>query len=239
VSAPLVRVHDGANELVVLKPAGLASEVTRDPDADSLVRRLRDEGEPTPRLVHRLDAPACGLVLDARSQAAAAHYAREIAARRWAQWYVARVATPSDAAARLVGAHKAYLKTEGRGSRVVRAGGKPSFLDVVLAVATPDDPGHSHVLIHLQTGRLHQIRVMLAHAGAPLAGDGRYGGPDDRAMYLEHVVLGTTQFGTGSWSVWQAPVHESRDAWSSTLCDAVEACAATARTAPPPPDPAP
>ena len=53
--------------------------------------RLRRQGVAEPRLVHRLDAPACGLVLVAGSRAAAAYYAAEIAARRWAKWYVARV----------------------------------------------------------------------------------------------------------------------------------------------------
>ena len=75
-------VHDGPDEVVVVKPAGLATEVSRDPAADSLIRRLERQGIATPRLVHRLDAPACGLVLVARTTAAAAYHSREIAARR-------------------------------------------------------------------------------------------------------------------------------------------------------------
>ena len=78
-------VHAGPDEVVALKPAGLASEMPRDPDADSLVLRLRRQGVVEPRLVHRLDAPACGLVLVAGSRAAAAYYAAEIAARRLGQ----------------------------------------------------------------------------------------------------------------------------------------------------------
>ena len=226
-------VHDGLGEIVVLKPAGLASEVSRDPAADSLLRRLEREGVATPTLVHRLDAPACGLVLVARSPAAAAHYAREIAARRWAKWYVARVAAPVAAATALVGPHRAYLKAAGRRALVVRAGGKPSALDVAAAAPIADAPEHSHVLVQLHTGRFHQIRAMLAHAGAALVGDPAYGGPSGR-FYLEQVVLGATLHDSGVWRVWQAPAHADRDPWSPRVREVVEACALTARTAPPP-----
>lgn len=225
--------HDGPGEVVVLKPAGLATEVSRDPAADSLLRRLERQGVAAPRLVHRLDAPACGLVLVARSPAAAAHHAREIAARRWAKWYVARVATAPAIATTLIGAHRAYLKTDGRRATVVRAGGKASFLEVTAAAMAAGDPGHSHVLVQLHTGRFHQIRAMLALAGAPLVGDATYGGPPGR-FYLEQVVLGATVFG-GVWSVWEAPEHADRDRWDRTLRAAVAAAALTARTAAPPP----
>ncbi len=230
----LVATTPGA--LVVVKPAGLASELARDPAADSLVRQLRADGHGDIRLVHRLDAGACGLMLVARTRAAAAHYAREIDARRWQKWYVARVAQPVAAARGLVGPHKAYLRTEGRVATVVRSGGKPSFLDVLLAAPAPDDADTSHVLIRLHTGRFHQIRVMLAHAGAPLAGDRTYGGAGPWPLYLEHVVLGSRVDTTGTWTVWQAPPHEDRERWAPELAAAVDACATTARTTPPPPD---
>ena len=233
----LVATTPGA--LVVVKPAGLASELARDPAADSLVRQLRADGHGDIRLVHRLDAGACGLMLVARTQAAAAHYTREIEARRWQKWYVARVAQPFATARGLVGPHKAYLRTEGRVATVVRSGGKPSFLDVLLAAPAPDDADTSHVLIRLHTGRFHQIRAMLAHAGAPLAGDRTYGGPGPWPLYLEHVVLGSRVDTTGAWTVWQAPPHEDRERWAPELAAAIDACAATARTAPPPADAGP
>ena len=37
-------------------------------------------------------------------------------------------------------------------------------------------PGFTHVLLHLETGRTHQIRVHMAHIGHPLVGDDLYGG---------------------------------------------------------------
>jgi 23S rRNA pseudouridine1911/1915/1917 synthase len=211
------------HEIVALKPAGLASELPRDPNADSFVRRLEGQGFSGLRLVHRLDAPSCGLMLVARSAEAAAHYAREIAARRWHKWYVAQVALPSSKAEQLVGSHKSYLKVDGSSSRVVRAGGKPSFLDVTLATPVPDVPNDSHVLVQLHTGRLHQIRVMLAHRGAPLSGDVRYGGPSGRTIYLEHAILAARTFASLEWRVWLAPCHPDRVQWAPALSDAVDA----------------
>ena len=38
--------------------------------------------------------------------------------------------------------------------------------------------------INLHTGRHHQIRVQMAHAGMPLTGDRKYGGTTDTALGL-------------------------------------------------------
>lgn len=222
----VVLVAETPHELIVLKPAGLPCEMPRDPGADSLTRRLGAAGFHDLRLVHRLDAAACGLVLVARSSEAAAHHSAEIAARRWRKRYVARVSAPPALAAGLVGRHKAYLKTIGSRATVVRAGGKPSFLEVLTTSPTPDS-GHSHVLVALHTGRFHQIRAMLADLGAPLCGDLRYGGPPESAVYLEHVTLGARRF-DGEWTVWSAPSHRDRDRWSVAMTRAVEVAAAAA-----------
>ncbi|MGD9902329.1 MAG: pseudouridine synthase family protein [Vicinamibacterales bacterium] len=230
-------VHDGPDELVVVKPAGLPCELPRDPAADSLLARLAAGGHTGLRLVHRLDTPACGLVLVARSRESAARHAADIAARRWRKWYVARVAAPLDEVQRLLGRHRAYLKVDGRQARVVRAGGKPSSLDLVRAAGVPGADALTDVLVALHTGRYHQIRVMLAHLGAPLAGDARYGGPSAPWLYLEHVVLATPTESPESWRVWEAPAHRDRPAWDAAMADAVTTVAATARTAPPPPAP--
>ena len=220
---PILIVDQSPHELVVIKPAGVASEHTRNPDADSLVFRLKQQGYPGLRLPHRLDSPACGLMLIARTPDAARHYSAEIEARRWHKWYVARVAVPAEVSRTLVGPHKAFLATEGKAAVVVRSGGKPSFLEVVQASPAPGHANCSDVLIELHTGRFHQIRVMLADLGAPLAGDTLYGGPPAPPMYLEHVMLGARPCGTDTWKVWVAPPHADRPAWHADLQASVDA----------------
>jgi len=215
------------HEIVLWKPPGLASELPRDPQADSLVTRLRADGFDGLRLVHRLDSPSCGVMIVARSAEAAAHYASEIAARRWQKLYVAEVDRAVAGVRALVGPHKAYLSTEGRRACVVRSGGKPSFLTVLLAASAPGARGRSHLLVQLHTGRFHQIRVMLATLGAPLAGDTLYGGSADAPFYLEHVALAARPFGSQDSRVWMAPTDVSRPAWSEALANAIQARAAT------------
>jgi 23S rRNA-/tRNA-specific pseudouridylate synthase len=208
------------HEVVLWKPPGLASELPRDARADSVVARLNSQGFDHLRLVHRLDSPACGLMIVARTPEAAAHYAAEIAARRWHKVYIAEIAVPVERARALVGDHKAYLATEGRRARLVRAGGKPSFLSIVHA-APAAHTGVSHVLVRLHTGRFHQIRVMLSALGAPLVGDPRYGGPASGPMYLEHVLLGARPFARPAARVWRSPDDAPRPVWSSSLREAL------------------
>jgi len=210
------------HELIVLKPAGLPTELPFNPEADSLLRRLELAGHPRLRLVHRLDGAACGVMLVARSPEAAAHHAAEIAARRWHKWYVARVAAPLAVTRGLVGRHKAYLKTTGRIARVVRAGGKPSLLDVTVAAPVPGADAVSDLLIRLHTGRFHQIRAMLAHRGAPLAGDVRYGGPAAPSLYLEQVMLAARPYGADRSCIWRAPGHLDRPRWDAALARALD-----------------
>ncbi len=219
--APLSVLHISPHEIVVCKPPALASELPRDPHGDSLLTRLRDQGYDGLRLVHRLDAPASGVMIVARTAAAAAYYSAEIEARRWKKIYVADVALPVSRAKDLIGDHKAYLSTDARRATIVRSGGKPSFLTIA-HVAPAGDANRSHVLVRLHTGRFHQIRVMLANLGAPLSGDTLYGGPDGHTIYLEQVLLGATLFGESAPTAWRATPFTGRPAWSPSLTDAIE-----------------
>lgn len=171
-------VHESPDELVVVKPAGMASELTDDPQGRSLLAGLRARFGSEIRLCHRLDRPTLGFVVAARSREMAAWHAERLQRREWRKYYLARVARPDPG---LVGTHRLYLRERAHRVEVVRAGGQPAWLEV-LAVEGP------HILVQLLTGRRHQVRVMLAALGSPLVGDPLYGGvPGD--FYLEHVLL--------------------------------------------------
>lgn len=175
--------------LVVVKPAGMATELTSDPRKAALISRVRAacaEGV-RPRLVHRLDRVTRGVMIVALTKESAAFYGEQIREGMWEKYYLARIPTPAHGAS-LIGMHKAHIKEEGTHSRIVRAGGKASLLEVLGVEAAPGRRGESHALIRLITGRLHQVRVMLAALGSPLVGDELYGGPTG-PMYLEHVAL--------------------------------------------------
>jgi 23S rRNA-/tRNA-specific pseudouridylate synthase len=200
-------LSQSANDLVVVKPAGMASDLTRDPKRASLISRVRDAvrragaiaAHLDPKLVNRLDRVTSGPMIVALSREVAAFYGDQIREGMWEKYYVARVPRPPrelmGPGGRLIGKHKAYIKEGDDRARLVRSGGKVSYLEVLECEPAADFPGEAHVLIRLLTGRLHQIRVMMAGLGMPLTGDELYGG---RAgpMYLEHIALWSVDYTT-------------------------------------------
>ena len=198
-------LHEGPHELVVLKPAGMPSELTSDPRGVSLISRLRRACPPPldPKLPHRLDRVTRGVMVVALTPEAIAFHGEQIRAGAWEKYYLARVHTPRDRPMEtLLGCHKAYLKRVRHRAQIVRSGGKPSFLELLAAHPAPGRPGQAHLLVKLLTGRFHQVRAMLAHLGLPLVDDPLYGahpvrqrgrrGPQD--FYLEHVLLKYTAY---------------------------------------------
>lgn len=133
---------------------------------------------PEARLPHRLDRPTSGILMIAADALRAADHAQEIRERKWTKYYIARVEARATAgeAARLVGRHKAYIRREGRLARCVRSGGDPASLEVLAVAPAENTAKHAHLVIRLETGRFHQIRVMMANLGFPLVGDVEYGG---------------------------------------------------------------
>ncbi len=227
---PILRESDA--DAVVVKPAGMASELTRDPRNESLLSRLRLSvpAGVAPRLVHRLDRVTRGVMVVAFTKEAAAFHGEQIKAGTWDKYYLARIPTPKPgtaAAQRLVGKHKAYINEDDDRARLVRSGGKPSFLEVLACDGAPGHSGQSHVLIRLLTGRLHQIRVMLAGLGLPLTGDTLYGGAGlAREFYLEHAALWHRDALTGERVLAFVADDPERECLSRPMAAALRAVAA-------------
>ncbi len=200
MSGGLLILRESDNELALFKPAGLSSEFKGDTDgvsAKALVAKRHPGADP--KLPHRLDRITRGILLVCLSQKAIAFQNEQIKAGRWEKYYLARVAAPTGKSPlEFIGEHMAYLKEVKGRAKLVHAGGKPSRLEILGAAPAPEMPERWHLLVRLLTGRFHQIRVMCAGMGLPLAGDPLYDPErrDPAEFYLEHIILKYTPFDT-------------------------------------------
>jgi 23S rRNA pseudouridine1911/1915/1917 synthase len=174
--------------VAINKPAGV-SLATRRAEPGAAVARLL-AGVPAAEcadlglaaddlwLVHRLDVGTSGLVLLARDAEAHRALAEAFERRAVAKLYVALVwGRPRPQAGRF----ESPLGPDRRDRRRMRvaADGRPAATAYRLLARAP------HVALLLlapATGRTHQIRVHLAHAGHPIVGDDLYGGPRHRGV---------------------------------------------------------
>lgn len=178
------------NDLFVLyKPPGLPVQSARTsiPDVMSMLRNeLLERGEKQPYLglVNRLDQPVEGILLVGRNEKAAADLSRQVQDHiHMEKWYLALVCGKlSEKEGVLVD----YLLKDGRTntSRVVPKGIKDAKRSELRYQVLQESENRSLLKIRLLTGRHHQIRVQLAHAGVPIAGDTKYGKADGNPAQL-------------------------------------------------------
>ena len=165
---------------VIHKGAGLAVQSARAsvPDLMSMLRNyLLEEGIRNPYLglVNRLDQPVEGILLVALNEKAAADLSRQVADHiHMEKWYQALVCGKP---ARESGTLVDYLLKDAKtnSSRVVPEGTKGSRRSELSYEVLASGEEQSLLKIRLLTGRHHQIRVQLSHAGMPIVGDAKYG----------------------------------------------------------------
>ena len=172
--------------IVVDKPNNLPVQADSSGDADllSMVKEYVKEKYNKPGtayigLVHRLDRPAGGLVVLARTSKAAARLSAQVRSRELGRQYLLVVRGEPKMRS---GEIKNYLlkDTAANMVRIVPAateGAKEAVLNYRLlqTVHHPSEGKLSLIEASLQTGRSHQIRVQMAGLGCPLYGDQKYG----------------------------------------------------------------
>lgn len=187
-------VFEDKKILVVHKPAGLAVQNRSfgRPDLESMLKKYLKEEEtgaknriPYLGIVHRLDQPVEGLLVFAKDKAAAADLSRQITNGQMEKRYLAivcgKLKTREEVFLRdwMVRDGKTHMaRIADRGEK----GAKEARLSYRLLKQWDQE---ALVEICLDTGRFHQIRLQMAHAGLPLAGDRKYnpdGGGDSLAL---------------------------------------------------------
>lgn len=178
---PLEILFEDEDFLIVNKPAGLANHPSHNHQGDTLANavafHLKENGKRSVfRSVGRLDKGTSGIVICALNRFAAAAVSGKIYKE-----------------------YEAVCDGVLAGEGVIDA---PIYRpDPIITLRTVDERGEravtewkalkningrTHLRIHLQTGRTHQIRVHFAYLGMPLTGDTMYGTPSD---LISHQAL--------------------------------------------------
>lgn len=181
LNIPLEVLFEDEDFLIINKPAGLANHPSHNHQGDTLANavayHLKKQGKSAVfRSVGRLDKGTSGIVICALNRFAAATVSGKVYKE-----------------------YEAICEGVLTGEGIIDA---PIYRpDPIITVRTVDERGEravtewralknsggrTHLRIHLQTGRTHQIRVHFAHMGMPLTGDRMYGTPSDE---ISHQAL--------------------------------------------------
>lgn len=206
-------LHRDSWLLVVDKPAGMLSQpAERRADGelacDEAVRlqlAMAAGRPPFLRLIHRLDRLTSGVLLFATDRRALEPLSRlwreNQVRRRYRAWVHGVPEIPAATGRQVIEAPLA--KVPGGGWKFeVAADGKPSRTEVELVAAKGEG---ALVDCRLLTGRTHQVRVHLAHAGHPVVGDRLYGGGEARRLMLHALDLSLPHPQTGETLKLTAP----------------------------------
>ncbi len=209
-------LHEDAHLIVVNKPAGLAVHPAPGSETGTLVNALLHHcggqlsgigGIERPGIVHRLDKLTSGVMVAAKTEAAHQGLAALFACHDIDRMYLAVTRGAPRPATGTIDAALARAQTDRKKVAVHRNAESPTARRAVthykvretfgVREAATRSPAAALLACRLETGRTHQIRVHLAHIGAPVLGDPVYG----RGKGL--VAL-------GSGPDWQAAVDLAR-----------------------------
>ena len=166
-------IYEDDSIIALNKPSGLAtqggSKTLR--HVDRLLATWTNKFGEKPKLVHRLDKDTSGVLLVAKNRAAAAALGNMLKHRDVRKTYVA---ITDDVPKAHEGEIKhALLKTE-TGVIVDRENGKAATTSYKVLSYSGRDV--ALVALRPESGRMHQLRVHLAHIHSPILGDEKYGG---------------------------------------------------------------
>ncbi len=172
---PLNIIFEDDSLLVINKPAGLVVHPGAGNPDQTLVNALlyyAPELKKIPRagIVHRLDKNTSGLLVVARTLQAHHALVNALQQRYIEREYQAIVQGVMIAGGTVdaeIGRHPTH-----RIKMAVTSRGKPAITHYRVIERFQ---AHTHILVKLETGRTHQIRVHLAHIRYPIVGDPIYG----------------------------------------------------------------
>jgi 23S rRNA pseudouridine1911/1915/1917 synthase len=211
--APLERIHEDEDILVIHKPAGLLTSTgPREPrpTAIGVIRKYLAEKEPRARagVIHRLDRDASGLLVFSKNNAAYESLKKQFFEHSVERVYTAVVhGVLAPPAGRIESDLFELADGTVRTTRIPHKG--QHAITEYQTIKTVGGPGGvSLVRVTLLTGRKHQIRTHLEQKGHPIVGDPVYGEvKDDKShLLLAATSLSLTHPRTGQRLTFEIPL---------------------------------
>lgn len=186
---PLDILHEDEAIVVVNKPAGMIVHPAKGHWDGTLAaalafhfQSLSGRGGPTrPGIVHRLDRDTSGVIVVAKNDAAHDALAAQFKARTVEKQYLAIVAGVPNWDQDIIDAPIGDHPTQ-REKKAVRPGHPSSREATTHYEVVERFHGFALVRVRPKTGRTHQIRLHLAHAGYPVLCDRLYAGRNSKKL---------------------------------------------------------
>jgi 23S rRNA pseudouridine955/2504/2580 synthase len=215
-------VHRDDALIVLNKPPGLPVQGGSGTDRhlDGMLDALRFGAGERPRLVHRLDKETSGVLVLARTAAAAAFLTRAFREKttRKVYWAIV-VGLPKLQRGRI---DLALAKLPGREGERVRADAEEGKRAITYYAVVDSVGGRASWLALLPvTGRTHQLRAHCAALGTPILGDAKYGAatahldgvPGARRVHLHARSLAIPHPSGGTLQVTAPLPRHMRQSW--------------------------
>jgi 23S rRNA pseudouridine1911/1915/1917 synthase len=187
---PLTVLYEDAYLIVIDKAPGMAAHPAPGTPDGTLVNALLHHcgaslsgvgGVARPGIVHRLDKNTSGVMVAAKTDAAHQGLSKLFAAHDIERTYIALVRGVPEPAHGTIATQIGRARFDRQRMAVLKAGGREAITHYKVQTVWGENtskgfrPLAARVACTLETGRTHQIRVHMAHKGAPVLGDPLYG----------------------------------------------------------------
>jgi 23S rRNA pseudouridine1911/1915/1917 synthase len=187
---PLVVLYEDAHLIVIDKALGMAAHPAPGTPDGTLVNALLHHcgaslsgvgGVARPGIVHRLDKDTSGVMVAAKTDAAHQGLSKLFAAHDIERTYIALVRGAPEPAHGTIATQIGRARFDRQRMAVLKSGGREAITHYKVQTTWGENTSKgfrslaARVACTLETGRTHQIRVHMAHKGAPVLGDPLYG----------------------------------------------------------------